>query len=400
MNNNLEDHVFTVSEFNDLLKNIFDETPLFHGLKIKGELNGFKRHSSGHFFFSLRDENSTINCVIYSFNYKNSFSKLKDGDLVEATGSLTVFNKRGTYNFIITNLVPSGIGDILLKKQQLLEKLDKLGYFDPEKKKPIPLFPKTIGIITSPTGAAIKDIEKNIRLRNKNVDLILFPATVQGSTAVSSILKAIELTKNYDIDTLIIGRGGGSNEDLSAFDDENIAIALHELNIPVISAVGHEINKSVCDYVADLSVSTPTAAAIAAVQDTSEVIEYLKKTDSDLDLMLNSKISRYKNQINEIRNMEFFSNLPRYIESINSQIKLIEYDLNNKVLNLINNYRSSLNQYDTLLNALNPQNVLKKGYSIIKNQENKILSTVEEIKANKQLTLIMSDGKIDITKEQ
>lgn len=391
--------VYTVSEINNFLKEIFDNTPEFHGITLKGELNGFKKHSSGHFFFNLRDENSVISAVIYSFNVKSEYLNFADGDLVEATGSLSIYNKRGTYTFVINKLQKAGIGDVLLKKKELIQKLDKMGYFDPSIKKEIPKFPKTIGIITSPTGAAIRDIEKNIRLRNKNIQLILFPTLVQGHGAVESILNSIEKSKNYELDTLIIGRGGGSNDDLSAFDDEKVAIAIHNLDVPVISAVGHEIDKCVCDYVADLSVSTPTAAAVAAVQNTEDIISYLNKVNIDMNLKLNYLIQKYRERIYQIENLPLFKDKNALVENILGKIRLIDAKLDNSVKEYIRRKKQSIEIKSSIIDAINPKTVLERGYSIIVNNDKKILKTVNEINNEKELTIIVSDGETTIKKE-
>ena len=271
----------TIAELNKLIKTTIDSSYFLKNIVVRGELQSFKKHmATGHYFFKLVEKDTSISCMIYSYSdYIGYDKKFRDGDLVEVTGSVNYFNKRGEVNFTISSMKLCGDGEKLLKKKELLEKLYNLGYFDENKKKPIPKFPKTIGVITSPTGAAIEDIRKNIFERTKTVEVLLFPCIVQGADAKNSLLNAIEKTKQYDLDVIIIGRGGGSKDDLAAFDDEEVALAIYNLGVPVIAAVGHEIDKSVVDYIADKTVSTPTAAAVAAVPNDQELIEFITQKE-------------------------------------------------------------------------------------------------------------------------
>lgn len=391
--------VFTVSSLNNLLKDIFENTPYFQHIHLQGELNGFKRHSSGHYFFTLRDDESTISAVIFSYQFKDDYANFKDGDLVEVVGSLNIYNRRGTYSFVISSMKHVGEGDVLLKKKQLIDKFSKLGYFDESRKKAIPKFPKTIGIITSPTGAAIADIEKNIRLRNKRVDLILFPCIVQGQEAPSSIISAIKLSQKYDLDTIIIGRGGGSNDDLSAFDDENVVKALYSLKTPVIAAIGHEIDKSICDYVADLSVSTPTAAAVAAVQDDSEILSYLDSCNREMKLNVTNLISTYKEKLHKVEMLDVFKNKDVLIEKIHNKIDNYSQNLDNAYTKFIADLKHQIAIKNERIENINPNNVLKRGYAIITNDSNEILKTVASIEKENNINITVSDGKTKIERK-
>ena len=295
----MKNSFITIAELNSIIKSAIDSCGFLKNIVVRGELQSFKKHAAtGHYFFKLTEEKTSISCMIYSFHdYVGYDKKFKDGDLVEATGSINYFNKQGTVNFTISNMKLCGDGDKLLKKKELIEKLYNLGYLDEEKKKPLPKFPKNIGVITSSTGAAIADITKNIYERTKLVDIYLFPCIVQGQEAKQSILKAIEKTKDYNLDVLIIGRGGGSKDDLAAFDDEDIAMAVYNLKTPVISAVGHEIDKSVVDYIADKSASTPTGAAVMAVPKDEDLLSYIEQREDDLNFLFNNKITNLRKNI-------------------------------------------------------------------------------------------------------
>ena len=293
---NEEKIVYSVSQFNNLFKEIIDETKIFKNLNITGELSNFKKHISGNYFFNLIDDSSSISCVIYSFLDFSYDKKFKTGDKVIINGNLTIFNKRGTYNIVVNKMSLVGEGDILLNKKFLIEKLTKEGIIS-EIRKDIPKFPNKIAILTGDNSAAYSDLIKNISNRYKNCEILFFPTIVQGKDAVKSIINSLEAAKNYDLDLLILARGGGSSEDLSAFDDENVVRSFAKIKCPKISAIGHEIDVMVCDYVADLRVSTPTAAAIASVPNKDDLLSYLDNKLNEIYVCVNSKILLYEKKI-------------------------------------------------------------------------------------------------------
>ena len=385
----------TISELNKIIKATVDECYFLKNIVVQGELQSFKKHlASGHYFFKLVDKESSISCMIYSYSdYVEYDKKFKDGDLVEVTGSINYFNKRGEVNFTISSMKLCGDGEKLLKKKELLEKLLHLGYLDESKKKPIPKFPQKVGVITSPTGAAIEDIKKNIFERTKMVELLLFPAIVQGADAKQSILKAIEKTKLYDLDVLIIGRGGGSKDDLAAFDDEEVALAVYNLDIPVVSAVGHEIDKSVVDYISDKSVSTPTAAAVAVVQKDEDLLEFIDQKGTELKLFYTTKLTNLKKTIDKYSDFAFFKDYTSYFETLRNKIKNNEILLNNYYLSTRKLLVEKIEQKKLLLDNLNPKNLLEKGYAIIYDENNKIIDSVEVLNKQKTITIQLKDGK-------
>jgi exodeoxyribonuclease VII large subunit len=282
----------------------------------------------------------------------------------------------------------------LLKKQQLLEKLYKEGLFDASRKRNLPLFPKNIGVITSADGAAIEDIRKNLFNRTKRVELYLFPCVVQGNDAITSIKNAILRSLDYDIDVLIIGRGGGSKEDLSAFDDEHLARLIAEYPKPVISAIGHEIDKSVIDYVSDLSVSTPTAAANKVVFDDSELLESINEFNSNINLYMQSKINEYKTKLNHLSDFSFFKDYSSYFNKLKIDIEKTEKILNNYWIYTKNQLLDKISSKEEILSELNPYNILDKGYSIIYDKNNNVLSKVNDIKNQEELIIRVKDGTV------
>ena len=272
----------TVTQLTKYIKYKIDNDVNLDTVYLKGEISNFKAHTRGHFYFTIKDENSRINAVMFS----SSASKIKfvptDGMKILVTGKISVYEATGGYQIYVNEMLEDGVGNLYIAFEQLKKKLEQEGLFDPAKKKKIPKIPTTIGIITAPTGAAIKDILSTIKRRWPLAKTILFPSLVQGEEAASDIVRNINIAKDYDLDVLIIGRGGGSIEDLWPFNEEIVARAIYDLDIPTISAVGHEIDFTIADFVADLRAPTPTGAAEMAVPNINDVINYLKQLDDTL----------------------------------------------------------------------------------------------------------------------
>ena len=387
----------TIAELNKLIKTTIDSSYFLKNIVVRGELQSFKKHmATGHYFFKLVEKDTSISCMIYSYSdYIGYDKKFRDGDLVEVTGSVNYFNKRGEVNFTISSMKLCGDGEKLLKKKELLEKLYYLGYFDENKKKPIPKFPKTIGVITSPTGAAIEDIRKNIFERTKTVEVLLFPCIVQGADAKNSLLNAIEKTKQYDLDVIIVGRGGGSKDDLAAFDDEEVALAIYNLGVPVIAAVGHEIDKSVVDYIADKTVSTPTAAAVAAVPNDQELIEFITQKEKEIILYFKNKITFLRKEVEKNASFSFFKDYHSYFKNLKTHIETSELLLNNYLKTTKNLLIREINEKEALLNNLNPKNLLNKGYAIVYDKNEKIINSIKELKKQNSIYIQLKDGKTE-----
>lgn len=392
---NEEKIVYSVSQFNNLFKEIIDETKIFKNLNITGELSNFKKHISGNYFFNLIDDSSSISCVIYSFLDFSYDKKFKTGDKVIINGNLTIFNKRGTYNIVVNKMSLVGEGDILLNKKFLIEKLTKEGIIS-EIKKEIPKFPNKIAILTGDNSAAYSDLIKNISNRYKNCEILFFPTIVQGKDAVKSIINSLEAAKNYDLDLLILARGGGSSEDLSAFDDENVVRSFAKIKCPKISAIGHEIDVTVCDYVADLRVSTPTAAAIASVPNKDDLLSYLDNKLNEIYVCVNSKILLYEKKLSKIKDINFFKSFNLYLNDLKNKILFINEKISNSINLKFNDYSTRLKELKSKIEILNPENLLSKGYAIIKDGNNRVITSKSEAVNKSYLNIKFIDGSIKV----
>lgn len=412
MNNNY----ITVTQLTKYIKYKIDNDQNLMKIYLKGEISNFKAHTRGHLYFTIKDENTRINAIMFS----TSASKLKfspvDGMKVLVTGRISVYESTGSYQIYVDSLEEDGLGNLYVAFEQLKKKLEMEGLFEQSKKKPIPKMPTRIGIITAPTGAAIKDILSTLKRRWPIVETILFPSLVQGAEAANDIVRNIELSKSYDLDLLIVGRGGGSIEDLWCFNEEIVARAIYELDTPVISAVGHEIDFTISDFVADLRAPTPTGAAEMAVPNINDVINYLKQLEIRIVNAVNGIIKFNKEYLIKISESyvlknpiamyqikeEKFDNLferlissYKNIISLNSnKLILLENKLNNGVVNSLNNNKNRYINIISKLEVLNPLNTIKRGYSITK-KEGKVVSKKEELNKNDLIEVELSDGSIN-----
>ena len=416
MNNNY----ITISEVNKYIKEIINDDILLKKVYLKGEISNFKAHSRGHYYFTLKDENSRINAVMFSFNNKNLKFIPSDGMKVLVTGKIDVYEASGSYQIYVEDMMPDGIGALYVAFEELKKKLSSEGLFDKEKKKKIKKIPKRVGVVTSPTGAAIKDILTTIKRRYPITEVILFPALVQGENAASDIAKKIKLADSLrnelELDTLIVGRGGGSLEDLWPFNEEIVARAIYECNIPVISAVGHEIDITISDYVADLRAPTPTAAGELAVPDINTIITYLDTARSRSYTAINNIININKKKIDNIKNSYILTRpismyeikeqkLDILIDSLNRNINKLINDKKIKIFTLSNSYvlnnpnilykykGDSLEHIIAKLNLLNPLNTLSRGYSIIK-KDNKVVPSIKNIRKDDIISITLKDGEL------
>ena len=416
MNNDIK--YLSISELNRIIKMKFDSSTFFNKVFIKGEISNFKvQMPSGHCYFTIKDETSRISAIMFRGTASKVGTNFKDGDMVNAIGKISVYEPSGNYQIYIESMEISGSGDLYKKFLELKDKLYKEGLFDEEHKKNIPKFPKKIGIVTASTGAAIRDIITTIKRRYPLCEVILFPSLVQGIGAKEDITKNIELANTYDIDTLIVGRGGGSIEDLWAFNEEIVARAIYNSKIPVISAVGHEIDFTISDYVADKRAATPTAAAELAVPNINEISLNIDTMYERINNNIINLINHYKEVLNKIKRSNILIN-PINIYNIKKQ--LLKIDVNNLNINITNiiavekmnlfklsnsyiftnphllyekNKLELKNNLDKL-ELLNPLSSLKRGYSIIK-KENKCVESIKNIKINDKINIYLLGGIID-----
>ena len=410
----------TVSVINRYLKDQFDRNEHLRTVYLKGEISNFKGHTTGHLYFSLKDETSRINAIMFSSNAKKLNFIPSDGTKVLVTGRISVYEATGSYQIYVDDMQEDGIGNLYLAYEKLKAELEKEGLFDPKYKKPIPKFPKKIGIVTAPTGAAIRDILSTIKRRYPICETVLFPALVQGEYGADDIVKKIEMAQQYDLDVLIVGRGGGSIEDLWNFNEEKVARAIFASNIPIISAVGHEIDFTIADFVADLRAPTPTGAAEMAVPNLSDLLTFIEQLKIRSKEAMVKKINMNKLLLESIKSsyvlkspMIMYDNkkqkLDSIIEKLNNTILKrtdtfrlkIDHIKANHILNnpklLYKDYQISLANLLDKLELVSPIHVLKRGYSISMDEKHKVISSIKGVKKKDNINVRLSDGMLEAT---
>ncbi len=390
----MEERYLTVTALSKYIKYKFDHDHHLEEVLLEGEISNFKHHSRGHFYFTLKDENSQISATMFSREAQKVKFDVRDGMKVYVKGRVTVYEPSGSYQINVVEMKSDGIGDLYLAYEKLKKELEKEGYFDPLHKKPIPKYPKAIGVITSPTGAAIRDIINTINRRYPLTHMILYPAIVQGVDAKDDIaLQIKKANKDNLVDVLIVGRGGGSIEDLWAFNERVVADAIYNSNIPVISAVGHEIDFTIADFVSDVRAATPTAAAELATPN----IEVLKKNISYYIDTMTKKINYLIND-NKMKLLSLdkrleinnpISILKRERETVNLSLKRLNLAINH----IIDLKKNQFERYRALLEEKNPLAIMAKGYSISSINGN-IITDVNNAKKGDLLTTEMKNGKI------
>ena len=395
--NRIKSHVFNVTEINQLIKDVFESSPYFKNISIKGEISNWKgRNISGHLYFSLKDNQSTIKCVMFKYDALYLKEDIKDGDKVTLYGSISVYTPSGSYQFIVKRIEKEGLGDILLRKKLLIEKLDKEGLFNIEHKKEIPEFPNKIGIIVGKNSAAAKDLEFNISRRWPLAKITFYYSLVQGELASKDIISKLEIADNDNNDVLILARGGGSIEDLSAFDDESLARLVYTLKTPLISAVGHEINKSIVDLVSDKYASTPTGAAEIAVPNKEEILDDLNQEQNYINSLVLSYYNKLQSALNILINNKNITSIDSIQETLFSKINLLEQKIQTNGNMYYEKISSNLTLKEKIINTLNPYNILDKGYSIIRNDKGNVISESTKLKDKNNATIIFKDKSIEV----
>lgn len=386
----------TVTDLNKYIKGRIDNDEMLNNVLVKGEISNFKNHYTGHMYFTLKDENSLIKCVMFK-TYTTHLSFMpKDGMKVIILGGVSVFERDGVYQIYAKAMKEDGLGNLYVAYEELKNKLSNEGLFDEKYKKPIPFMPKTIGVLTSNTGAVIRDIINVSTRRNPNVNIRLYPVPVQGSGAGEKIAEGIEfMNKNKLADVLIIGRGGGSIEDLWPFNEEIVARAMFNSEIPIISAVGHETDFTIADFVADLRAPTPSAAAELAVANIDDVRETLKTYNNRYKVSLKKKIELMKMSYEKCMTRQAFKNPT---QKINEQYMLIDMkvkSLQNSILLKIKEDKTKFVKEVAKLDALSPLKTLTRGYSIISKQDGRIAKEVKDLSQGEKVSIRLSDGKVD-----
>ena len=372
-----------VSQLNSYIKRILQSDPILGNISVIGEISNLKFHSSGHVYFSLKDEDSKVSCFLPAGNVGRIGFQLKEGIEVTAHGYIYLYERGGSYSINIREMESAGQGDLAAAFEKLKLKLQQEGLFSQEKKKPLPVFPYKVAVVTSPTGAAVRDILKIIKQKNDVVDIMVYPVLVQGPAAPDEIAHAItDINKNHtDVDVIITGRGGGSAEELWAFNDENVARSIYASKIPVISAVGHETDFTIADFVADLRAETPTAAAERAVPDTRELREYIDSIYSENRRNLKMLLEDRKKHLQLLDPKAFGRDLQSRVAMDHMRIENIMDDMTDNIQSMIRDKKYRLMLLKETLDGADPKAILKKGYSVITDENGVIVrdaSVLEE----------------------
>jgi exodeoxyribonuclease VII large subunit len=435
-----EQRYLSVTALTKYIKRKFDADPHLRDIHVRGEISNFKQHSSGHMYFTLKDEKARILAVMFSSQSRLMKFSPENGMKVIVKGDITIYEPSGQYQIYIKEMQPDGIGELFLAYEQLKNRLEKEGLFALDKKKAIPQYPKTVGIITSPTGAAIRDIITTIKRRYPIANILVFPALVQGENAAPSVAKAIErANKMKEIDVLIVGRGGGSIEELWGFNEEMVARAIHKSAIPIISAVGHETDFTIADFVADLRAPTPTGAAEMAVPHIEELLERVLQRQTRLMRVMNEKIRFEKGRFNRVQKSYAFRyphrlyeqkleqldkltellvrgasrltlvkrgqleslkkqltrNHPREaIDMAEVRLKRAKKELNRNMLHIYSKKQTELNRVLSTLKALSPLRIMERGYSLVYNEDNQLVKSINQVTEEDSIQVQLSDGSL------
>ncbi|MBN3490208.1 exodeoxyribonuclease VII large subunit [Acholeplasma equirhinis] len=427
----------SVTALTQYLKAKLENDPHLKKILLKGEISNFKAHSSGHFYFSLKDDKAQISAMMFSTYAKNINFMPKDGDKVLVEGYISLYEARGSYSISVYQMTLDGIGELFLKYENLRKEFEALGYFDPSLKKPIPKFPRAIGVITSPTGAVIQDIKNTVSRRYLLTKIVLYPALVQGEGSKDDLVKKIKKANEDNlVDVIILGRGGGSIEDLWSFNEAEVVVAIHESKIPIITAIGHETDTTLSDFVSDLRAPTPTAAAELATPNVLDLKQDIKENTRLLNYYINEKIKQIKtnllnlderlvlsspkakldqekkntvnlvsklNQVYQVKllDLNYQTNLYRQrlispkdkIERLNERLVDLRYKLNQ---NYQNKLTLSTYQFNTLreaLKSINPLSVMERGFALTM-KDDKVLTSIKDVKENDLITVELKDGKL------
>ena len=394
-------NVYSVRQVNAYIKNMFVQDFMLNRIYVKGEVSNCKYHTSGHIYFSLKDEESQISCVMFaSARYNGLQFELEDGQEVIVDGNVSVYERGGSYQLYAQEIRLNGIGELYVAYEMLKQKLYEEGLFDHEKKKPIPKNPKKIGVVTARTGAAIHDIISTAKRRNPYVQLILYPAKVQGDGASDTIVAGIKALDQYGVDIIIVGRGGGSIEDLWAFNEEKVARAIYEAQTPIISGTGHEVDTTIADYAADLRAATPTAACELAVPDIREVMEGITNREYTLRTLLKQVVRRYQMKLQQyqitIANFD-----PRFqLQEQKMHLAELEEQIHAVMKNKMTDYQHKLELYTKELHGLSPTAKLINGFGYIEGSNGEPVTSVKKVMEGDQISLTISDGTIITKAEQ
>lgn len=386
-------NIYPVGQVNKYIKNMFAQDFMLHLISIKGEVSNCKYHTSGHIYFTLKDKAGAMSAVMFAGNAKNMTFRMKDGDQVVVTGSVEVYEKMGTYQIYARQIELDGEGNLYLRFEQLKKELEEMGMFAAEYKRPIPKYAGKIGVVTAQTGAAIQDIRNISGRRNPYVQLILYPALVQGEGAAQSIVNGIHALDQMGLDIIIVGRGGGSIEDLWAFNEEIVARAIFECNTPVISAVGHETDWTIADFVSDRRAPTPSAAAELAVFDHRQMIDQLSNIKKRMDSNLSGKIEFYRERLSHIKTRVSYLSPANRLNENRKRLADLEERLLLLMQQQIKDKRQKLIMLSTRLDADSPVKKLSQGYAYVSKEDGRNIHSAADITCGDNIDIYLIDGR-------
>lgn len=389
----LLNQVFSVAQITSYIKEILEGA--FSTITVEGEISNWRPSTSGHVYFTLKDNTAQLKAVMFKGSLYSLKFKPKDGDKVRCTGRLSVYEPQGNYQLIVNKMEATGAGDILAMLEERKKRLAQEGLFNEENKKVLPQFPRTIGVVTSPTGAAIRDILQVSRRRNKNINVIVLPALVQGEGAAQTIQKMIEIANFYKLcDILIVGRGGGSLEDLLPFSEENVVRAVAASEIPVISAVGHEIDWALCDYAADKRAATPSAAAELAVPLLSDIKQDISYYKTELYNEIKQKIEKKRLIVRAFDSSSLEVRFRNIQQPLLNRFDKAKEGLKDGILDKIKDYRTKLATYKTILENASPQTILNRGYSMVRDENGDVVRDSAQVNEGAALLITPAKGSI------
>ena len=388
--------VYTVSQANQYIKNMFNQDFLLNNISVRCELSNCKYHSSGHIYFSIKDRNGLLSCVMFAGKKRGLDFKIEEGNKVIVSGNINVYERDGKYQLYADKIEKEGTGDLYKRFIELKNELEEMGMFSDEYKKEIPKYSMNVGIVTASTGAAIQDIINISKRRNPYIKLVLYPAKVQGDGAADTIVNGIRCLDSKNLDVIIVGRGGGSIEDLWAFNEEKVARAIFECNTPVISAVGHETDYTIADYVADMRAPTPSAAAELVVFEYNKLCEKISSYEENMRYRIDIKIRNYRNTVNDLLWKLNKMSPANNIQSKRQRLADLEIRLYDSINRKTSERRHQLELLTERLNGLSPLNKLSGGYAYISDDKNKPVKSIKQINADDELKIVLKDGNAKV----
>lgn len=396
----MRQNVYTVAQINSYIKNMFTQDYMLRFVMVKGEISNCKYHSSGHIYFTLKDAKGVIACVMFAGNRTGLSFRLEEGQMVVVGGTIDVYERDGKYQLYAKQITLDGAGVLYEKFDRMKRKLEEMGMFAPEYKQPIPRYVRTLGVVTAPTGAAVRDIINIATRRNPYIQIIVYPAIVQGDQAVASIVNGIRALERLGVDVMIVGRGGGSIEDLWAFNEEAVAQAVFDCSIPIISAVGHETDTTITDYVADLRAPTPSAAAELAVYDFAVLLERIAAFGSALNHAMLAQLKKQKNKLEGQRlRLKYLSPVSQ-IQQKRMYCMDLEGRLTSRMKTALTQQRHRMGLYAEKLKGLSPLEKLHQGYAYIEDIHHRVVNDVRKVKPEDRVEIYVKNGIIQAKVEE